>query len=105
VRLYSRFASQSDNPFDLISLFCGNRLVFDSTAARAHLCQRKAGNIIPLTVENQKIAILRFGMIEEAQSVDWFGRVVTGCSKMSRCKAPEILGNEAYLDVRRNDER
>jgi hypothetical protein len=27
-----------------------------------------------------------------------------GCSKMPRCKAPEILRNEAYLDVRRNDE-
>jgi hypothetical protein len=23
---------------------------------------------------------------------------------MPRCKAPEILGNEAYLGVRRNDE-
>jgi hypothetical protein len=28
-----------------------------------------------------------------------------GCSKMPRCKAPEILRSEAYLDVRRNDER
>ena len=28
----------------------------------------------------------------------------SGCSKMPRCKAPEILRNEAYLDVRRNDE-
>jgi len=27
-----------------------------------------------------------------------------GRSKMLRCKAPEILRNEAYLDVRRNDE-
>ena len=27
-----------------------------------------------------------------------------GCSKMPRCKAPEILRSEAYLDVRRNDE-
>ena len=27
-----------------------------------------------------------------------------GCSKMPRCKAIEILRNEAYLDVRRNDE-
>jgi hypothetical protein len=27
-----------------------------------------------------------------------------GCSKMGRCKAPEILRNEAYLVVRRNDE-
>jgi hypothetical protein len=27
-----------------------------------------------------------------------------GCSKMARCKAPEILRNEAYLAVRRNDE-
>ena len=26
------------------------------------------------------------------------------CSKMPRCKAPEILRSEAYLDVRRNDE-
>ena len=26
------------------------------------------------------------------------------CSKMLRCKAPEILRSEAYLDVRRNDE-
>ncbi len=28
----------------------------------------------------------------------------SGCSKMPRCKAPEILRNEAYLGVRRNDE-
>jgi len=27
-----------------------------------------------------------------------------GCSKMARCKAPEILKSEAYLGVRRNDE-
>ena len=27
-----------------------------------------------------------------------------GCSKMSRCKAPEILRNDAYLVVRCNDE-
>ena len=27
-----------------------------------------------------------------------------GCSKMPRCKAPEILRNEAHLDVRRKDE-
>ena len=27
-----------------------------------------------------------------------------GCSKKPRCKAPETLRNEAYLDVRRNDE-
>jgi len=27
-----------------------------------------------------------------------------GCSKMLRCKAPEILKNEAYSCVRRNDE-
>ena len=26
-----------------------------------------------------------------------------GCSKMPRCKAPEILRSEAYLEVRRND--
>jgi len=26
------------------------------------------------------------------------------CSKMPRCKTPEILRSEAYLDVRRNDE-
>ena len=26
------------------------------------------------------------------------------CSKMPRCKAPEILRSEAYFDVRRNDE-
>jgi hypothetical protein len=26
------------------------------------------------------------------------------CSKMPRCKAPEILRSEAYLDVRRNNE-
>jgi hypothetical protein len=25
-----------------------------------------------------------------------------GCSKMPKCKAPEILRNEAYSDVRRN---
>ncbi len=29
---------------------------------------------------------------------------IAGCSKMPRCKAPEILRNEAYLEVRRNDE-
>jgi hypothetical protein len=28
----------------------------------------------------------------------------SGCSKMSRYKALEILRSEAYLDVRRNDE-
>ena len=28
----------------------------------------------------------------------------SGCSKMPRCKAPEILRSEAYLDVRRNAE-
>jgi len=27
-----------------------------------------------------------------------------GCSKISGCKAPEVLRSEAYLDVRRNDE-
>jgi hypothetical protein len=27
-----------------------------------------------------------------------------GCSKMPRCKAPEILRSEAYIKVRRNDE-
>ena len=27
-----------------------------------------------------------------------------GCSKMPRCKAPEILRSEAYLAVRRNNE-
>jgi hypothetical protein len=27
-----------------------------------------------------------------------------GCSKRARCKAPEILRNEAYFAVRRNDE-
>ena len=30
--------------------------------------------------------------------------IFAGCSKMPRCKAPEILRNEAYSDVRRNDE-
>jgi len=28
----------------------------------------------------------------------------SGCSKMPRYEAPEILRSEAYLDVRRNDE-
>jgi hypothetical protein len=28
----------------------------------------------------------------------------SGCSKISRCKAREILRNEAYIQVRRNDE-
>jgi hypothetical protein len=28
----------------------------------------------------------------------------SGCSKMLRCKAPEIPRSEAYLNVRRNDE-
>jgi hypothetical protein len=28
----------------------------------------------------------------------------SGCSKMSRCKAPEIPKSEAYMEVRRNDE-
>jgi hypothetical protein len=27
-----------------------------------------------------------------------------GCSKMARCKVPEILRNEAYLDARRKEE-
>ncbi len=30
--------------------------------------------------------------------------VIAGCSKMPRCKAPEILTSEAYLGVRRNEE-
>jgi len=30
--------------------------------------------------------------------------IFSGFSKMPRCKAPEVLRNEAYLDVRRNDE-
>ncbi len=29
---------------------------------------------------------------------------LAGCSKMPRCKAPEIMRSEAYFDVRRNDE-
>ena len=29
---------------------------------------------------------------------------LSGCSKMLRCKAPEILRSEAYLLVRRSDE-
>jgi hypothetical protein len=28
----------------------------------------------------------------------------SGCSKTSRCKAPEIPKSEAYIEVRRNDE-
>ncbi len=28
---------------------------------------------------------------------------LAGCSKIPRCKAPEILRSEAYLDVRRSD--
>jgi hypothetical protein len=28
--------------------------------------------------------------------------IFSGCSKMSRCKAAEILRSEAYLEVRRN---
>jgi hypothetical protein len=31
---------------------------------------------------------------------EWF---FPGCSKMPRCKAPEILRSEAYLKVRCND--
>ena len=30
--------------------------------------------------------------------------IFMGCSKMPRCKAPEILRSEAYLEVRRNEE-
>jgi hypothetical protein len=30
--------------------------------------------------------------------------LLAGCSKMPRCKAPEILRSEAYIIVRRNDE-
>jgi len=37
-------------------------------------------------------------------SVNMKKRFLGGCSKMPRCKAPEILRNEAYLEVRRNDE-
>jgi hypothetical protein len=29
----------------------------------------------------------------------------SGCSKRSRCKAPEISKSEAYIEVRRNDEK
>ena len=31
-------------------------------------------------------------------------RLFSGCSKMSRCKASEILRSETYLMVRRNDD-
>jgi hypothetical protein len=31
-------------------------------------------------------------------------KIFSGCSKMPRCKAPEILRSEAYLEVRRNNE-
>ena len=31
--------------------------------------------------------------------------MLAGCSKTSRCKAPEILRSEAYKQVRRSDER
>ena len=31
-------------------------------------------------------------------------RFFAGCSKMSRCKALEIMRSEAYLGVRRNDD-
>jgi hypothetical protein len=30
--------------------------------------------------------------------------LLAGCSKTSRCKAPEIPKSEVYLEVRRNDE-
>jgi hypothetical protein len=32
------------------------------------------------------------------------GNYLSGCLKMSRCKAPEALRSEVYLDVRCNDE-
>jgi hypothetical protein len=41
-----------------------------------------------------------FSKLKGCQNSDY----LSGYSKMPRCKAPEILRNEAYLDVRRNDE-
>ena len=34
----------------------------------------------------------------------WKDSFFTGCLKRSRYKAPEIPRNEAYIEVRRNDE-
>jgi hypothetical protein len=48
-----------------------------------------------------QIRLINYELISSLLKKPFF----TGWSKMPRCKAPEILRSEAYLDVRRNDER
>ena len=36
--------------------------------------------------------------------INYFNYQTKGCSKMLRCKAREVMRNEAYSFVRRNDE-
>ena len=43
-----------------------------------------------------QVISLYYGLLKKSFSA--------GCSKMARCKAPEILRNEAYSNVRRNDD-
>jgi hypothetical protein len=52
-----------------------------------------------LTVDPSKYKRYTFKYLTVAKN-DYF----SGCSRMPRCKAPEILRNEAYLEVRRNNE-
>jgi hypothetical protein len=48
-------------------------------------------------------------MVSPLQAAAGFSRLLkntycSGCSKKTRCKAPEIPKSEAYIVVRRNDE-
>jgi hypothetical protein len=49
--------------------------------------------------------ILHIQIISQSVYDQWIKKALTaGCSKTSRCKAPEILRSESYMKVRRNDE-
>jgi hypothetical protein len=54
--------------------------------------------------EREKIEVNGFAIRHGAPNSLLKNSFFAGCSKMSRCKAPEILRSEVYLDVRRNDE-
>ena len=66
------------------------------------------GRTRPGQKEGSGTAVVKKGEKEEGdltKALEVINKVVfSGCSKMSRCKALEILRSEAYLVVRRNDE-
>ena len=59
-----------------------------------------AADAIELGVDLRHISFILIDLLSGFRKSDY----LLGCSRMPRCKAPEILGNEAYLHVRRNDE-